>query len=333
MSYDNRYKYFDFFGPLQEPIKNFIDEKRAVGRLFNKQSQMLAKIDKLSTDFDCQENILCRSFVEAWIERTSHETRKNQRYRVNLIKQLAKFMNKHGYEAYLTPLTISLSEDIEFIPYIFNKEQVKKLFRILDNWPESRQYPAAHLVWPELFRILYCCGLRVSEVVNLKLKDIDFDQDVLFIRESKFDKKRIVPFSRELSQRLHSYTTAMHFFPDPNTILFPNARNNAHQTRKVYEIFREVLWQAGISHGGKGKGPRLHDLRHTFSVHCLQKWLEANVDLKVALPYLSAYLGHYDLSGTQKYLRLTVEAFPHLIQQIEHYSLNIIPRLEVEEDE
>ena len=100
-------------------------------------------------------------------------------------------------------------------------------------------------------------------------------------------------------------TTGIFFFPSPYGGRYPE--------RTIYAYFRRFLWEVGISHGGRGKGPRVHDLRHAFAVHCLKRWVRNAVDLTVALPYLSAYLGHEGLKGTQRYLRLTSELYPDIV--------------------
>jgi integrase/recombinase XerD len=97
---------------------------------------------------------------------------------------------------------------------------------------------------------------------------------------------------------------------------FPAPHGGAYTAGTVYKAFRQWLWAAGISHGGRGRGPRLHDWRHTFAVHCLRRWVEDGTDLSVALPYLSAYLGHTGLRGTQDYLRLTAELYPALVTRL-----------------
>ena len=97
----------------------------------------------------------------------------------------------------------------------------------------------------------------------------------------------------------------------------------------ILYAWRQTLYCAGISYGGKGKGPRIHDLRHTFAVHCLQKWVEAGEDLNAKLPYLSAYMGHAGLYSTQQYLRLTAEAFPHIVSAMEH-NFDVFPGRQVE---
>lgn len=107
--------------------------------------------------------------------------------------------------------------------------------------------------------------------------------------------------------------------------VFPNARGGSYRARTLYGVFRRFLWAAGISHGGRGLGPRLHDVRHSHAVHCLQDWVRQGTDLTVALPYLSAYLGHSGLQQTQYYLRLTAECYPDLVAQVKRACAKIIP--------
>ena len=66
--------------------------------------------------------------------------------------------------------------------------------------------------------------------------------------------------------------------------------------------------ESGISHGGKGRGPRLHDLRHTFAVHSVNQMVRQGVYLYRSLPILSIYLGHASVQATERYVRLTEEA-------------------------
>ena len=77
---------------------------------------------------------------------------------------------------------------------------------------------------------------------------------------------------------------------------------------------------------GRGRGPRLHDLRHTFAVHRLAEWYREGVDLNALLPVLATYLGHRSITDTQLYLRLTADLFPDLIARSEAAFGHIIPR-------
>jgi integrase len=185
---------------------------------------------------------------------------------------------------------------------------------VVDTIPPHAQ-SNKHQSYPLLFRLLYCCGLRISEALRLKISDVDFEKGALFIRESKFNQDRMIPMSVSLAEMFARY----------------QALFNRNKAPKDYYLYRELLWKARISHGGKGKGPRIHDLRHAFCVHSLAKQVKDGVDLYVALPILSVYVGHNSVGATQRYVRLTAEAHPELIEKVSQTCAYVFP--EVAEDE
>jgi len=97
--------------------------------------------------------------------------------------------------------------------------------------------------------------------------------------------------------------------------------------RNLYNNFRRFLWRAKISHGGRGKGPRIYDFRHCFAVHCLKNWSEQQKDLAVYLPVLKTYMGHDSFEETAYYLHLTSDVFPEITLKIETRYQGIIPEL------
>ena len=109
------------------------------------------------------------------------------------------------------------------------------------------------------------------------------------------------------------------------TGFFPNPKGKPYSQRTVYDKFRVVLWRCRISHGGCRKGPRVHDLRHTFAVHCLKKWVDDGEQVNALLPVLSSYMGHVNLGSVNKYLRLTADVFPDITRRVEKYFGYIIP--------
>jgi len=176
---------------------------------------------------------------------------------------------------------------------------------------------------PEIFRLLYCCGMRVGEVLQLKVEDVDLGSGVLSVREGKFHKDRLVPMAPSVTMRLRRYASvlgnsAAFFFPAPD---------GGHYSKvTVYQVFRQLLRVCHIPHGGRGRGPRLHDLRHSHAVHKLESWYRQGADLGVKLPLLSTYMGHTSLVGTQRYLHLTPEIFPDIITRLDQFTGHVIPR-------
>jgi len=112
----------------------------------------------------------------------------------------------------------------------------------------------------------------------------------------------------------------------PETYFFRAPDDGSYGTRSIYSVFRDILWAAGISHGGRGKGPRVHDFRHTFAVHSLEKMVKEGRELSSALPRLSAYLGHTNLAATEKYLRLTAELYPEIISILDRDYGYVLPK-------
>ena len=139
--------------------------------------------------------------------------------------------------------------------------------------------------------------------------------------------------SDSLTERCRHYSKVVHPYPVEEDYYFPALDGKPMTIGNVYKNFRRFLWRAGISHGGRGKGPRVHDFRHTYAVHCLKKWVEQEKDLSVYLPVLKTYMGHDSFEETAYYLRLTADVFPDITLKLENSYPEIIPELEGGADE
>ena len=114
--------------------------------------------------------------------------------------------------------------------------------------------------------------------------------------------------------------------PNRRDWFFPGARPGEPLTLgNVYHNFRRFLWQAGISHGGPGHGPRVHDLRTTFAVNNLRSWFAAGRDVGALLPVLQAYLGHSSIADTAYYLHLTAESYPDITARVQQVIGDVVP--------
>jgi integrase len=153
-----------------------------------------------------------------------------------------------------------------FCPAIFVCYQnLLRCYRIFANSDRlcPRRYSTIPLVIPVILRILYSCGLRISEAVSLQNKNVDMEKGVLEIKNSKFGKDRLVPMSQSMVNICRQYYRVLHKHSSIDDYFFMKADREPVTRNNVYRRFREILWESGISHGGKGNGPRLHDLRHT----------------------------------------------------------------------
>ena len=177
---------------------------------------------------------------------------------------------------------------------------------------------------PVLFRTIYACGLRASEARLLRFGDVDLGAGVLTIRDGKGGKDRQVPVSAALRDRLADYHARVAGRTGGDWF-FPGTAGQPLTLANVDKNFRRFLWQARIPHGGKGHGPRVHDLRHVFAVNNLRSWFAVGEDAGALLPVLQAYMGHSSIAGTDYYLRLTAESYPHIAAAIQRAFGDIVP--------
>ena len=108
---------------------------------------------------------------------------------------------------------------------------------------------------------------------------------------------------------------------------FPGRAGQPLTLGNVDKNFRRFLWQARIPHGGRGHGPRVHDLRHAFAVNNLRSWFARGEDVGALLPVLQTYMGHSSIADTAYYLRLTAESYPHITARVQRALGDVVPPL------
>jgi site-specific recombinase XerD len=314
--------------PLADFIREYIAERRAIGYRCEEDARILRRLDHFLAEQGLTVPELPREIVNQWLAKTPHERPRTRAARVAMTRHFARFLVDRGMVAFVPARVRTESTGMDFTPRIFTRAEVGSLLACVDRLPTSPHSPRRHLVMPELFRVLYGCGLRISEALNLTVTDVDLDQGVLLVREGKFGKDRFVPVSTGLADRLRRYAGVLDREGDRGPAFFPKQDGSHYTKRGVYEVFRSMLREAGIPHGGRGRGPRLHDLRHTFATHRLEDWYRQGADLAAKLPVLSTYMGHQSITGTQRYLRLTPALFPDVVASVEAFVGPSLPRRE-----
>lgn len=312
-------------GPLME---QFVQAKQACGYRYCAGGAMLMRFDRFLSGETLPLHELPWAITRKWLEKQPCESAQSQQKRITVVRQFAKFLCQLGYPAYVPNGVIGARLCNNFCPRILTHFEVRQLLNASDHIPPTARSPLRHLILPEIFRLLYGCGLRLGEALHLRVADVDLGQGILTIRDTKFGKDRLIPPAIPLIQRLQKYAADLGS-RGSDEWFFPSERGGAWAIETIYHLFRKLLLECGISHGGKGKGPRVHDLRHTFAVHVLQHWYEEGVDIDAKLPILAAYLGHQSINGTQRYLHLTTELFPEIALRANVAFGDVIPRGEI----
>lgn len=221
-----------------------------------------------------------------------------------------------GFLDYLVRLALISDNPARRIPYLKQKAykpyvySLQEIHRILEAARTlQRRYPNRLTGWTmETFvLLLYACGLRLGEAVNLRIEDVDFEQETLSLWKTKFHKERLVPFSIAIGQKLKAYLVRrsqarLPAGPRDPFFVHPGGKYSKHS---MHNRFRFLLVRAGVGKSKGRGGPRIHDLRHTFACHRLYKWYQEGHDILNKLPLLSTYMGHVNIENTQVYLTIT----------------------------
>ena len=247
-------------GAFAEVAQEFIQYKRSAGFKYADEPKCLSRFCRFSEELGITEIEISRSLAEKWIAPRESESEKSRSHRITCIRQFAIYLNNLGYDAYIVPEVKGLNHN-SFVPYIFTHEQIVSVIKAADETEPREVARNMHLALPVIFRILYGCGLRVSEVVGLRYKDVNLEDGILTIREAKTDRDRYIPLSDSVKEACISYADKTWWEKDSD-FFFPATDKTMISPMTVYQRYRRYLEVAGISHGGKGQGPRLHDIRY-----------------------------------------------------------------------
>jgi integrase len=308
-------------------ITALVTEKRATGYKYDAEERVLARFAAFCASQFPGLEAPDRASVEAWIAAARQRGVKPATLHglAAPVRELARWLGRRGVPAYVLPGG-ALPRPARYLPHIYTDQELAALFAQTDRCHYDSQVPFRHLVMPVLFRTIYACGLRASEARLLRAGDVDTGAGVLQLRDAKGGKDRQVPVSAPLRERLADYHARVLGRPGADWF-FPGTSGQPLTLGNIDKNFRRFLWQARIPHGGRGHGPRVHDLRHSMAVNNLRLWFAAGEDVGALLPVLQAYMGHSSIADTDYYLRLTAESYPHITAAIQRAFGDVVPPL------
>jgi integrase len=325
---DNKFIYRSIYGPF---FKEFVAKKQALGLFTLRIEWILLEFDKFFMSINAKDLGITKEQVEQWRATRINDAPNTIYAKYGILSQFSRFMCKIGYGSYIPRMPVCPPKH-SFIPHIFSHKELETIFRACDN---IRLYDphmsTISFVLPAIVRLLYGTGIRISEALSLKNADVNFENRSILVRTGKNRQQRLVPLSYTLTEVLKQYQHYRDQLPligicDNNGFFFISPNGKHCRSGTVYQWFRRVLAASNIPHIGDHKGPRVHDLRHTFAVHSLIKMSKAGMDLYYSLPVLSVFMGHRSLGATEHYLRLTSEIYPDILKQQKSVSAYVFPK-------
>ena len=304
-----------FESVLHEEFRNLIAMKRALGYKYETDVGSLRRIDSFLVENGLQKKEISRELCERWCRKRSYESPANHSSRISIMRVFCRYLSDIGIKAYIPPMNLATKAQ-KYDAHIYTMDELSRFFSAVDSSKSCKyECPYRHLVMPVFFRILYTSGMRVSELRLARVKDVNLDDGHIFVKGGKNRKDRIVPIHPDLVERCRKIKEAIHEHSDENEFFFMLRPGREMTLGNVYKNFRRYLEKAGIPH--TGKGPRVHDFRHSYCVHLLLKWSSEGKDLLAYLPYMRTMLGHESFKETAYYLKLTAEAYPFIRESLD----------------
>ena len=311
---------------LAQHIQHLICLRQLSGSSYRSQAILLSYFDRFLVEESFSGPRITPAIIERYLQRLSHLSPGSRCNRFSVVKQLCVYLAQHEPKSYVPEPIRYKKNHTKHTPYIFSKEEVRALLESTTTLrPVNSLRPYTTRI---LLGLLYTTGIRIGEDFSLNLADFLYQNRTLHIREGKFRKERFVSLSQSACHALMSYIERRIDTPPdaPDAPLFINLRSHRLKHCWFYQIFRKLLAECGIPYS-KHKGPRIHDLRHTFAVHRLVEWYHDGLDINARLPWLSTYMGHVDVASTQVYLQATPQLKKLVDDRFhEHYLRTVKPQ-------
>jgi len=323
-----RKKHFNFHSVFASEIQSFLDLRTAQGHVICYEAYVLETLDIFLVKHGLRERSLPAETIDSWLYSFPNKLNSNTLVTyVSYYIQFAKYMRILDIPAFIPE---SPKGNSDYVPYIFSEDEMKRLFAACDNLPVKKHNTKAQVILPVLIRMLYGCGLRLDEALTLRLKDVDLINGILHILNAKGSKDRIVPMHHSLTDICRNYYKLLHSTSEDTMYFFESRNHKRFPQIWARRWFGITLKSAGIAlpYGSKfSRGICPHCLRHTFAVDSFRKMERKGSTLYELVPFLSTYMGHSDLYGTEKYLRMTSEMHADVVDRMAVYTSHVFPKV------
>ena len=300
---------------LLDQVEEYVAYRRGLGFELQTQRRMLLDFARYAEGVGHQDPLTTDLAVQ-WALGSSSTDPAYAAQRLSAVRLFARHLAIAEPRTEVPPLGLLDGAASRKPPHIYSDAEIAALLdqaRLL--YPRDGLCPRTYVT---CFSLLASTGLRLSEACRLASSDVDLAQGLITIRESKFHKSRLVPLHPTTARALTQYKT--YRGASPSGSFFRTDRAAALQTKAVQKTFSRLRDRLGWSSLGRARRPRIHDLRHTFTVRRLQRWYEEGADIDRKILALATYLGHSKVTHTYWYLSAVPELMAIPSQRFEHFT-------------
>jgi integrase/recombinase XerD len=297
---------------LREAMQQYLAIRRSLGfELINADSTLRSFVAFAEREAASHVTV---NLALRWVKLSTAKESATLADRLNIVRRFAIWRSAVDRRTEVPPKNLLPYRYYRKPPYIYSDEEIERLVRTARKLPSPKKLRG--LTYATLFGLLATTGMRISEAVALDREDVDLEERLLNIRESKFRKSRLVPVHVSTRDALADYAKDRdQIFPRSKSIAFFVSERGTRLTHwAARDNFAMASRQIGIRKKIEGKrlgcGPRLHDMRHRFAARTLVDWYRSGIDVEREIHKLSTYLGHAHVNDTYWYL----EAVPELLE-------------------
>lgn len=297
---------------LRKAVRDYINLRRSLGYKLREAASLLS-------DFVCfledeGANHITIPLALQWAQRKPAKPAEWAR-RLTCVRSFARYWSATDPETQIPPWSLLPHRPSRARPYLYTEKEIAQL---LDA---AKQLGGLlGLTYYCLLGLLSVTGLRVSEVLNLKVHDVDLAKGILVIHGSKFGKSRLVPIHASPQKVLAKYARERdRAFDRDLSYFFVSRRGNRLDGGQVRRTFYRLSRKVGLRGPTASHGPRLHDFRHRFAATTLLNWYRSGQEAERRLPVLSTYLGHGHVSDTYWYLTICPELMGLVVNRMQKH--------------
>jgi integrase len=320
-----------FRGPLASELAAFAATLEASASANKTILGQLRALDRLTSHRGLPSGTIDEALAMAWLAGSPSRGPNTRRGRYYLLRRFCRFLAPRRPGTFVPGESLRPRRRPPKPPQIYSRVELAALLEAalsLRDWTSEHPCPIRSKTMHALILLLATSGLRISEALCLKVGEVDLAGGVVSIHQSKFRKSRLVPLSAGTTEVLRCYhDLRVRVAPaDPEAAFFVSGRGSAYSASTVCSMFRALTAQVGLREPD-GRGPRTHDLRHTFPVTRLLQWYRDGEDVMARLPLLSTYLGHACVADTEVYLSMTTALLEEASERFHAFAQDLLPSI------
>lgn len=293
---------------LQDYLEGYLALRQALGYKLRTHRSSLKDFVQFASEE--KTTTITTRLALAWAMKPAGAKPKWWAYRLRMVHHFALYVRGRDHATEVPPLKLLPYSHQRPKPYIYSEEEISRIIAAAKALPCRKGLRGS--TYSTLFSLIWVTGLRISEALALDRDDVNLANQLLTIRNTKFGKSRLVPVHASAANALAHYAHCRdQIFPNAQSPSFFLSIFGTRPTTAIAQLtFRQLCFKIGIRDARGGKGPRIHDMRHSFAVKSLIDVYKADCNIEQAVDALSFYMGHVGPSSTYWYF----SAVPELLE-------------------